>query len=217
MTSRLALVVPGLFLIGCMSTPGSGQIGGQDTGMSESQPPLPPPTATGSYLGRYVVPTSSDLAAAATFQVSEVDWLVTGSTVTLEYALPVGLVGGQLRVSLGGQLGAPTGAVSLGGVVGTGSCTGTSTTIVTCGEVLPNLGVLPINMAVVRQTSGSGYAGPVADRVAVANVFSSDPIGFIEIDLDSPVPFGSDGHGGGGGPGGGGGGGGGGGSGHGSN
>jgi uncharacterized membrane protein YgcG len=202
MTSSSARVALGLLFVGCVSSPGGPP--GQDTSPGQPLTTLLP-TATGSYLGRYVVPTSSDLAAAASFAVSEVDWLVTGGAVTVEYALPVGLVGGTLRVSLGGSLPASASMAALSGVAGTGTCTATFSTIVTCSEALSDLGPLPISMDVVRQSASSGYAGPVADRVAVANVFSSDPIGVLEIDLDAPVSSGSDGHGGSGGGSGGGG------------
>jgi len=174
-------IVIAFALAGCMSSSPAG---------TTEPPPAPLPTATGSYLGQYLVPTTPDLAAAATFDVAEVDWLVTGNVVSVEYALPVGLVGGNLRVSLTGTLGDQ---VALSGAVGTGTCTGTATTI-TCNEHFANLGTLPISMDVVRQQAATDYAGPVSDRVAVAAVFGSDPIGSIAIDLASPVPFGSDGH-----------------------
>ena len=190
MTSRCGQLLPALMLIGCVSS--------SDHGAGST----PLPTTSGSYLGRYVVPTSSDLVAAAVFQVKQVNWLVVDSVVTIEYPLPIGLVGGSLRVSLAGTLGGHDVPLALSGRPGTGSCTGTAQTI-TCQETIPNLGVLPISMDVVKQTASAEYAGPVSDRVAVATIFSSDPIGFVEIDLQSPViPDGSGGGGSGGGGGG---------------
>jgi hypothetical protein len=38
-------------------------------------------------------------------------------------------------------------------------------------------------MKVVTETSAQEYAGPVEDRVAVADVFSSDPIGFVDFNV----------------------------------
>lgn len=189
---RFALAV--VFVAGCVSR--SSSPGGDPDGSIAS---LPLPSATGSYAGRYTVPTGTELAAAADFAVAEVDWLVTGNTVTLEYGLPVGLVGGSVRVSLAGQLGAPGDPLTLVGAAGTGTCTSTSATAISCREQLTGLGTLPISMDVVRQTAAVDYAGPIADRVAVATLFGSDPIGFVDIDLGTPVPFGSDDHGGGGG------------------
>ena len=194
MLSRMAHLGPlvALSLIGCATTPPT----------STTELPAPDqslPVATGSFAGRYVVPTTPDLSAAATFSVKEVDWTVAGNVVTLEYALPVGLVGGTARVALTGTL-AGTQA-TLTGAVGSGACTATATTV-TCREELSGLGAMPISMAVV-QAAATDYAGPVADRVTVASLFGSDPIGFVEIDLSTPVPFGIDDHGGGAGHGGG--------------
>ena len=167
-----------LMLIGCTSA--ASDDGGADAWLAAQTPPA----ITGIYAGRYTVPTTADLAAAAVFDVAEVDWTVTGTTVTLEYALPVGLVGGHLRVAFTGPLGAPS---QLVGTAGTGTCTGTSATGASCREVMPNLGALPLSADVVMQTAALEYAGPAADRAKVATVFSSDPIGVLEIDFATPV------------------------------
>lgn len=185
MALSTSLVALSLLAIGCATTPAG-------SGPELPAPDQPLPVATGSFAGRYQVPTSPDLAAAATFTVKEVDWTVANGVVTLEYALPVGLVGGSARVSLTGAL-AGTQA-SLTGAVGSGACTATATTV-TCREDLVGLGAMPISIAAV-QAAATDYAGPVADRVSVANLFGSDPIGFVEIDLTTPVPFGIDDHGG---------------------
>jgi hypothetical protein len=74
----------------------------------------------------------------------------------------------------------------LTGAVGIGSCVAAQTTI-TCQEHFSNLGVLPISMAVVEAVAATEYTGPVADRARVATVFSSDPIGIVDFDLQSPV------------------------------
>jgi len=164
-------------------------------------PPLTPgdplPATTGSYLGRYQVPTSAELAAAATYPVDHVDWTVAAGVVTLHYQLPDGLVGGRIDVTFTGTLPSGGTVVDLAGAVGTGTCVATATTV-TCREEFTDLGTLPISMAVVEQVAAMQYAGPVADRVAVAGVFSSDPIGLVEIDLQSPIV--DDSGGGGGGP-----------------
>ena len=177
---------------GCAATP-----------IASGGPGLPPPdqslpVTSGSFAGRYEVPTSEALSPAAVFEVKEVNWIVVDGVVSLEYALPPGLVGGHVRVSLSGTL--EGGMATLAGPQGTGACTATATTI-TCREAMPNVGPLPISMATVKDTARADYAGPVSDRVAVAIVFSSDPIGFVELDLTSPIT--PDGEGGGGGGGGG--------------
>jgi hypothetical protein len=160
------------------------------------------PTTTGSFLGSYVVPTSTDLASAAIFSVPEVDWTISGGVVTLHYDLPVGLVGGDLSVTFTGPL--PSGATNaqLTGTHGTSGCTA-SGTVVTCSEAFTNLGALPISMTIVEQTAIATFSGPVSSRVAVASVFSSDPIGTVSFDVSRPAEEGGH-HGGGGGGGGGG-------------
>lgn len=165
------------------------------------------PTSSGSFLGRYVVPTTPDLADAANFGVPEVDWTVTAGTVTLHYDLPVGLVGGSVSITLTGTLGAGATTVSLSSTSGTGTCTA-SGSIVNCGESLANLGSLPVNMTVVQQTAVTDGVS-VVSRTAVANLFPSDPIGTVSLDLSKPAIDSSGSGGGGGGSSGGGGGGGG--------
>jgi hypothetical protein len=162
------------------------------------------PTTTGSFIGSYVVPTSADLASAAIFSVPEVDWTVSSGTVTLHYELPVGLVGGPLPVTFTGTLASGATNATLTGANGTSGCTA-SGTVVSCSEAFTNLGTLPISMTVVQQTATATFSGPVASRVAVANVFSSDPIGTVSFDISRPAADGGGGgHGGGGGGGGGG-------------
>jgi hypothetical protein len=159
----------------------------------------PVPMTTGSFRGHYVVPAPASIADAATFVVSEVDWTVTAGTATLHYDLPVGLVGGEISVTFSGPIAANATTVRLTGTSGSGSCTA-SGTVIRCSENFGDLGPLPINQAIVEQTAATDYSGPVANRVAVANIFSSDPIG--TVDLDTSLVSDDD-HGGGGGGGGG--------------
>ncbi|MBX3155278.1 MAG: hypothetical protein KF773_04705 [Deltaproteobacteria bacterium] len=144
------------------------------------------PATSGTYAGRYRVPVAPELAAAADYAVDHVEWIVAGTTVTLHYDLPVGLVGGDLDVTFTGTLAPGATSLDLGGAQGVGRCTATATAI-TCREEFANLGALPISMDVVEQTAAVDYAGPVADRARVAVVFGSDPIGIVEIDLASPI------------------------------
>ena len=165
------------------------------------------PTTTGSFVGSYVVPTSVDLASAAIFSVPEVDWTISSGIVTLHYDLPVGLVGGDLSVMFSGPLASGATSAQLTGANGTSACTA-SGTVVSCSEVFANLGTLPISMTVVEQTATTTFSGPVSSRVAVAQIFSSDPIGTVSFDISRPAADGGGGgHGGDGGGGGGGGGG----------
>lgn len=144
------------------------------------------PVTTGSYNGTYRVPTSPDLAAAASFSVDSVDWEIEGSQVTLHYNLPEGLVGGRIGVTLRGTIAPGAKDVTLTSAQGTGRCVATATTI-TCREEFADLGVLPISADVVTQVAMKEFPGPVALRTHVSSVFSSDPIGFVELDLTMPV------------------------------
>ncbi|HEX8110272.1 MAG TPA: hypothetical protein VF516_21220 [Kofleriaceae bacterium] len=146
------------------------------------------------------MPTSPDLASAAIFSVPEVDWSISGGgTATLHYDLPLGLVGGTISIQLSGPIPSGATSVQLTGSNGTGTCTA-SGTVISCGESLTNLGTLPISMTVVQQQAIATFSGPVSSRVAVANVFSSDPIGTVSFDVTQPSSDGGGG-GGGGGPG----------------
>jgi hypothetical protein len=161
--------------------PTSDSISGQSSASVTPRQPLP--TSSGSFPGHYVVPVPANLAAAARYSVDRVDWSVDHGIATLRYYLPIGLVGGSLEVEFSGSLRPGATSVVLrspGG--GTATCTALET-IVTCHEIFGDLGELPISMKVVRAYAAQEYAGPVEDRVAVANVFSSDPIGFVDFDV----------------------------------
>jgi hypothetical protein len=140
---------------------------------------------TGVFAGSYEVPTSLELAAAAQYPVDHVEWIVVDGNATLHYDLPLGLVGGKLDVTLTGRVEA-NGTVALAGPVGVGSCFADARTI-TCREEFTGLGALPISVAVIEQLAATQYAGPVRDRVAVAAMFASEPIGIVVIDLAAPV------------------------------
>ena len=147
----------------------------------------PLPTATGVYRGAYAVPVPAELAAAATFPLDHLDWTVIGDVVTLHYDLPVGLVGGDVRIDLTGRLTPGATEVVLTGAVGSGTCTSDGQRL-SCVEQFTGLGVLPRDMALVERAAAAEYAGPIADRVAVATVFGQpDPIGIATLELTQPV------------------------------
>jgi hypothetical protein len=143
------------------------------------------PTVSGSYLGEYTVPTTPELAAAATYRVDHVDWTVVGGVVTLHYELPEGLVGGLLDITLTGPVDDGATHVTVTGAQGVGECTAVGT-VITCHEDFADLGPLPISMAVVEQLAAVEYAGPAADRMEVAAWFGSDPIGIVTFDITVP-------------------------------
>lgn len=145
------------------------------------------PTTSGAFRGAYAVPVPAELAAAATFPLDHLDWTVVGDVVTLHYDLPVGLVGGDVRIDLTGRLAPGATEVVLTGAVGSGTCTSDGLRL-SCVEQFTGLGSLPISMPLVEQTAAVEYAGPVADRVAVASVFGQpDPIGVATLELTAPV------------------------------
>ena len=199
--SLFGLVAP--FVVGCaVSEPAEEQ----DIAMVTAQTV---PRTNGSFRGHYVVPAPTNLAAAALFTMTEVEWTVTAGVATLHYDLPVGLVGGDVSVTLTGSLPAGATSVHLTSINGLGSCTAQGTKV-TCSEDLANLGALPVSQAVVTQVAAAEYPGPASDRTAVANLFSSDPIGTVDFDIsqlffddDDDDDGGGGGHGGGGGGGGG--------------
>ena len=148
--------------------------------------PQPIPMTSGRFTGAYRVPTTQGLSAASAFVVPRVDWSVEAGIARLDYPLPIGLVGGDLAVRLEGAIEPGATEVLLVDEVGTGTCVASATTV-TCTERFVNLGALPISLAVVEQLAAIEYAGPVNDRLDIANQFASEPIGVVEIDLDAPL------------------------------
>ena len=146
------------------------------------------PQQSGSFVGHYRVPVSTELEAAAIFPVDHVDWTVTGGVATLHYDLPVGLVGGALDVTFTGAIARGATEATLTSPAGTGTCTAVGT-VISCLERFGDLGTLPISMLVVEQTAAAEYAGPVDDRRAVATIFGGpDPIGIVEFDVSQLAP-----------------------------
>ena len=130
----------------------------------------------------YRVPVESALEPAAEFALREASWKVVEGTAELEYDLPLGLVGGLLKVNLEGPFNAATGTAELSGPVGTGSCSVVGD-IVSCVEHFTGLGPLPLSMDEVERIAMLEYDGPVQDRIDVASIFAIDPIGIAELDL----------------------------------
>lgn len=144
----------------------------------------PGATTIGSFGGSYSVPTTPDLAAAATFDMPELNWTVTNNVATLAYNLPRALVGKALRVTFTGPFDPATGTATLTGPPGTSQCTATATAV-SCSETMQ--GIMPVNpdLAVVAKLASS-YPGPSADRTTIAQQFSGDPIGIANVDLTRP-------------------------------
>lgn len=157
-------------------------------GASEPSPAEPgPATPAGStrFAGSYEVPVASELTRAATFDVPEIDWTVTGSTATLSYKLPRALVGKSVNVEFTGPIGAD-GRGRLTGNAGTAECTVTSGTV-SCFETMRGLLPLEPDLDVVLDLAKASYPGPAEERIKVAKQFGIDPIGIAKIDLARPV------------------------------
>jgi hypothetical protein len=162
----------------------SDSLSGQGSALVTAGQPLP--TVSGAFRGHYVVPVPANLAAAARYSVDSVEWSVASGIATLRYYLPIGLVGGSLETEFSGSLLPGANRVVLRSEDGgTATCTALETTV-TCHEIFGDLGPLPISMKVVRAYAAREYAGPLEDRVAVANIFSSDPIGFVDFNVLPP-------------------------------
>jgi len=142
-----------------------------------------PSTTPSSFAATYRVPVPPALSAAATFQLTEVDWRVaTDGTARLAYTLPLGLVGLEIRVDFTGQFDAATGTGHLVGTAGSADCT-LATAALSCSETMNGLLPLTPDLAVVESVASTEFAGPVQDRIDVAKLFSGDPIGVVSADV----------------------------------
>ena len=140
--------------------------------------------AAGSFGGSYSVPTTASLAAAATFDMAELNWSVKNNVATLAYNLPRALVGKLVRVTFTGPFDPATGQATLTGTPGTSTCTVTAASV-TCSETMQGLVPLNPDLTVVAKLA-STYPGPVADRTSIAQQFAGDPIGIATVDLSRP-------------------------------
>jgi hypothetical protein len=171
---------------GGAGTTAGGAAGGANapaTGQPGSTP-APGTTAAGSFGGSYSVPTTAALAAAATFDMPELNWSVENNVATLAYNLPRALVGKLVRVTFTGPFDPATGTATMTGPPGTSTCTVTAATV-SCSEAMQGLVPLNPDLAVVTKLA-STYAGPVSDRTSLAQQFAGDPIGIALIDLSRP-------------------------------
>jgi hypothetical protein len=146
----------------------------------------PMPASSGSFAGSYRVPTSPELEAAAIFEVDHIDWTVAGGVATLHYELPVGLVGGELEVTLQGPISDGDVEVQLTGAQGTGTCTADGT-VVSCHEVFADLGELPMSEDVVAARAQIELGGAITERLQVSHLFGEDPIGIAIFDVAIPA------------------------------
>jgi hypothetical protein len=145
------------------------------------------PIAAGSHAGIYEVPIAApELANAAVYEVAEVEWTVTNGTAKLDYALPLGLVGKEVKVEFVGPIGASATKATLSGPAGTAECT-LAGTAVSCLENMAGLHPLEPNYAVIEQLAQVEYGGPAAHRLDVAKQFANDPIGIVKFDVQAPV------------------------------
>ncbi len=145
-----------------------------------------PPAQSGSFAATYEVPVPESLSAAATFTLENLNWKLTDDgSVRLAYNLPKDLVGKTISVELEGTLSSDSSdpqTAELSGSAGTASCT-LSATAVTCHEQLSGLAPIDSDLAVVEKLASSNFSGPSEQRVSVAQLFSSEPIGIVYIDL----------------------------------
>ncbi len=164
----------------------SGLLAGCATESADETQPGKTEPQVGKFAGIYEVPVPAELADAARYGVAEVEWKVLDGVATLEYDLPLGLVGVPLRVEFSGPLDTAGGTAALTGPVGTADCTLTGTSI-SCHEVMRGLLPMTPDYAVIEAAAATEYAGPVDHRVQVAQTFASDPIGIVTFDTTNVV------------------------------
>ena len=133
------------------------------------------PPAAVARAGVYFVPPRS---AASTYAVADVSFRVEAGEARLDYTLPALLVGADTRVSFRGP--AAAGAMALAGAAGTATCTrGPSEGVaLRCDERFTGLAV---DVAGVRREATRVDPTAVEARVAVAQRFSIEPIGVLEV------------------------------------
>ena len=142
------------------------------------------PGASGSFGGSYEVPVSPALAAAARYDMTEIEWVVAGGTARLHYNLPRALVGSTVSVDFVGTFDGKANHVTLTGAAGTAECALSATEIV-CTEAMHGLLPIDADLGVVEKLAAD-YAGAASDRIAVSRQFAVDPIGIARLDLARP-------------------------------
>jgi hypothetical protein len=134
-------------------------------------------------VGTYEVPVPTALAAAATFTMNETHWRVDASgKARLSYDLPIGLVGGIVRVSFEGPYDASTQTATMTGPPGTSVCSIAGSTLV-CHETMPGLLPIAADPTIIAAAAAADYAGPLQHRVDVAALFGGDPVGILRVNL----------------------------------
>lgn len=125
--------------------------------------------------GVYFVPPRGP---ASTYAVTDVSFRVEAGEARLDYTLPALLVGADTRVSFRGP--AAAGAMALAGAAGTATCTrGPSEGVaLRCDERFTGLAV---DVAGARREAVRVDPAAVEARVAVAERFSIEPIGVLEV------------------------------------
>jgi len=132
--------------------------------------------------GAYSVPVSDpSLSDSASFPV-DVKVQQTSTGISLHYDLPQDLVGIPLQ-SVKLDVSATFATLTLNGSAGQATCAQTSTAI-HCTESLPSA---LFDLSAVRAAAqAQGLSQAAADaRVAVAALFSVDPIGILDVTLDT--------------------------------
>lgn len=152
---RSKLTAPALLLVAC---------GGATEGLD-----VPPARA-----GVYFVPPRTP---ASTYAVRDVTWRVEAAEARLDYTLPALLVGRDTRVAFRGPASA-TGPMTLTGPAGTASCALGAGATLRCDERFAGLRV---DLDGVRREAERVDPAAVEARVAVAQRFSIEPIGVLEV------------------------------------
>jgi hypothetical protein len=170
-------------LVGACSAAQPAQGNGDGAASPGAAGAAPSPTAGARSAAQYEVPIEPALAAAAVFDVTNVQWRASGERAKLYYPLPRELVGKTVQVELEGAV-AADGTAQLTGDAGVADCTVTASDL-TCREQLMGLSPVEPDLTVVEELAAASYAGPASDRLAVARAFGADPIGILRVDLSA--------------------------------
>ena len=133
---------------------------------------------SGDYAGIYSVPVAAELEAYAAYTLESVRVQRSGSELRLDYELPARLLGDRPRLSFRGGL-AADGRYVLEGHDGVATCESVSGGL-RCDEVLSGL---ETDRDALDRLLAELPASEARGRRSVAEQFSIDPIGVLDVEL----------------------------------
>jgi hypothetical protein len=140
------------------------------------------PAITTGVAALYRVPVPAELEPWSAYPVEGLEAKRKGDNIKIEYIFPRWLIGGTQVVELAGtyQEGAASFPVSAG-ALGGGECFVVGARL-ECTETLPSM-IINRAQAEAQMKQAGLPAGEIGQRLLVTDVFISDPIGIIELDM----------------------------------